>query len=69
MSLRNIGLIIPYRLSLKLLDISTYSGIIATKSQEQANLYNIHFYSVFCKESLGTLSILVHNIQNDQFAN
>ena len=50
-------------------DISTYNEIIATKPQEQANLYNIHFRSVFCKESLGVPSILVHNIQNDQCAN
>ena len=55
--------------SKRLPDISTYSEIIATKPQEQANLYNIHFRSVFCKESLGVPSILVHNIQNDQCAN
>ena len=32
-------------------------------------MYNIHFHSVFCDESLGVPSILVHNIQNDQCAN
>ena len=55
--------------SKRLPDISTYGEIIATKPQEQANLYNIHFHSVFCDESLGVPSILVHNIQNDQCAN
>ena len=55
--------------SKRLPDISTYNGITATKPQEQANLLNIHFHSVFCKESSGVPSLLVHNIQDDQCAN
>ena len=54
--------------SKRLPDIGTYNGIIATKPQEQANLYNIHFHSVFCKDSVSVPSILVHTIQNDQCA-
>ena len=55
--------------SKRLPDISTYNEIIATKPKEQANLFNIHFHSVFCKESLGAPSILVNNIHNDDCAN
>ena len=54
--------------SQRLSDISTYNGIIATKPQEQANLYNIHFHSVFAKDSVSVPSILMHDIQNDQCA-
>ena len=48
--------------SKRLPDISTYNGITATKPQEQVNLYNIDFYSVFYKESSGAPSILLHDI-------
>ena len=52
--------------SKRLPDISTYNGIYATKPQEQANLLNIHFHSVFCKESSGVPSISVQNLRDDQ---
>ena len=38
--------------SKRLPEVITYNGRSATKPQEQANLYNIHFHSVFCKESI-----------------
>lgn len=42
--------------------------LLATKPQEQANLFNIHLHSVFRKESCGVPSLLVYNIQDDQCA-
>ena len=60
--------VLVLRWVLRVPDISTYNGIIATKPQEQANLYKIHLHSVSCKDSVSVPSILVHTIQNDQFA-
>ena len=38
--------------SKRLPEVITYNGRSATKPQEQANLFNIHFHSVFCTESI-----------------
>ena len=50
--------------SKRLPEVITYNGRSVSKPQEQANLFNIHFHSVFCKQSTGVQAPIQIDLQD-----
>ena len=53
--------------SKRLPDVNTYNRRSAIKPHEQATLFNIHFHSVFCKQSTGVLAPIQTDLQDPSF--
>ena len=48
-------------------DVNTYNRRSAIKPHEQATLFNIHFHSVFCKQSTGVPAPIQTDLQDPSF--
>ena len=53
--------------SKRLPDVNTYNRRSAIKPHEQATLFNIHFHSVFCKQSTGVPAPIQTDLQDPSF--
>ena len=53
--------------SKRLPDVNTYNRRSAIKPHEQATLFNIHFHSVFCKQSTGVPAPIPTDLQDPCF--